>query len=317
MAEGGNAGNRAKQHRKLAHFVQVFRTQQIQLRPGIQQLGRGQRRRGFGNAEKLREDRAQLIALGRESPAHKTWPRIAQKTSTKASATAPACADGKAPRENPLRAAPARPHRQRLRVSAVTGTSPSSSKNPIRVGPQLIEAQASRSATGGLTGSRGSWPRKRAKQQRNVAHGARHGTDSAQNRERAHARRQMPAAGNAARRGLERTDAGKVRRHPHRSAAVAAQPARRKPRRNGCRLAAARSARRPLQIPGIPRCARAADSRSRTPSGTPGNWSCPESTLPPRAAAPPPPHLRAGTSPLCSRLPISHRYPASQSKTSP
>ena len=63
----------------------------------------------------------------------------------------------------------------------------------------------------------------------------------------------MPAPRNPSRRRLERTDARKVRRHAHRSAAVAAQPRRRHPRRNRRRLAAARSARRALQVPRIAR----------------------------------------------------------------
>ena len=54
-------------------------------------------------------------------------------------------------------------------------------------------------------------------------------------------------------RGLERTDAGEMRRHAHRAAAVAAQSRRGHARRDGRRLAAARSARRALQIPGIVR----------------------------------------------------------------
>ena len=93
----------------------------------------------------------------------------------------------------------------------------------------------------------------RAEQQRHIGHGARQGANCAEDRERPHARRQMPASRNPSRRRLQRADAREVRRHAHRSAAIAAQPSRRKPRSNRRRLAAARSARRALQVPGIAR----------------------------------------------------------------
>jgi hypothetical protein len=69
------------------------------------------------------------------------------------------------------------------------------------------------------------------------------------------------------------------------------RPAADSSRRDGRRLAPARSARRAVKVPGIVRAPMEQDSRSHRPSETRGSWSCPESTLLPRAAAPPRRHL--------------------------
>ena len=137
-----------------------------------------------------------------------------------------------------------------VRVSGVTGTRPSSSKKPMvcpRSSSRFGSAQRNRRAcwVGRVLSA------KSAKHQLHIGHGARHRANSTENREWAHARRQMTAPRNATRRRLERADAGKVRRHAHRAAAVAAQPRCRHAGCNRRRLAAARSARRALKIPRI------------------------------------------------------------------
>ena len=63
----------------------------------------------------------------------------------------------------------------------------------------------------------------------------------------------MPRPRNPPRRRLQPADSAKMRGHANRSPAIAPHSARRKPGRNRRRLAAARSARRPRQIPRIVR----------------------------------------------------------------
>ena len=135
---------------------------------------------------------------------------------------------------------------------------------------------------------------------------ARHWPDRAQNRERPHARRQMPPSRNPAWRWLQRADAREVRRHAHRPAAVATQSRGGHPRRNRRRLAPARSARRALEVPRIARAPMQqvrgliGHQELRAVGGAQNQRS--------RRAQPRHHHrILAGTSPLCSRLPISHR----------
>ena len=227
---------------------------------------------------------------------------------------APASSGETAPRENPPRECAHAALFTATRVSAVTGTRPSSSKTPIAF-VRNSSWLGSLSATGGLAGSSGSCPLERSKQQRNVANRARHRTDRTQNRKRPHARRQMPSPRNPSRRRLQRTDSRKVRRHSYRSATVAAQSRRGHPRRNRRRLAPARPARRALQIPGISRAPMKQSSRSHKPSETPGSWSCPESTLLQRAAAPPRPHPLSESRPCAAGCRSRTDSPQSQSMT--
>ena len=110
---------------------------------------------------------------------------------------------------------------------------------------------------------------------------------------------------------------GKVRRHPYRPAAVAAQSRCRHPRRNRRRLATARSTRRSVRGPRDYACVHAADSPSRRPSEIPGSSSCPESALPPHAAVPPPPHPRAESRPCAAGSRFRTDIPRSRLTTSP
>ena len=63
----------------------------------------------------------------------------------------------------------------------------------------------------------------------------------------------MSCRGNPSRCGFQRANPAKMRRHANRSAPIAPDSPRRASRSNRRRLAAARSARRPLQIPRIAR----------------------------------------------------------------
>src|SRR5271155_1851384 len=90
-------------------------------------------------------------------------------------------------------------------------------------------------------------------EQRDIADGACHGTDCAQNGKGPIACRQMTACRDTAWRRFERAYPGKVSRLAHRAAAIAAQSTRGKAGGNGGRFSAARSAGASLHIPRI-RC---------------------------------------------------------------
>ena len=63
VAKRRNAGHRAQQDRKRAHFLEHFRAQQVELRPCVEQFVGGERRRRIGDRQKLLEDGAQLVSL--------------------------------------------------------------------------------------------------------------------------------------------------------------------------------------------------------------------------------------------------------------
>src|SRR5271157_1400059 len=67
----------------------------------------------------------------------------------------------------------------------------------------------------------------RLEQQRNIIDGARHRSNSTQNRERTHASRQVAVSGDSSRRWLQRADASEVRGHANRASTVAAEAAAR------------------------------------------------------------------------------------------
>ena len=85
--------------------------------------------------------------------------------------------------------------------------------------------------------------------------GASHGADSPKERERPDARRKVPYAGDAAGRGLERTDACEVRGYTHGAPAVAAQAGRGHAGCEGRGFSPARSTGRSVEVPGIARSA--------------------------------------------------------------
>ena len=139
------------------------------------------------------------------------------------------------------------------RVSASTGTIPSSSKKPTRRpdaspnGRSRPKRQAERHRVPIRIADVGAGHH--LEQQLHVVDCSRHRADDAGEGERAAARREVPGGRHAARRGLEAADAAEVRRHANRSAAVAADAACRQARGDGRGLAAARSARRAIERP--------------------------------------------------------------------
>ena len=234
-----------------AHLLKRLCPQHIQLGPRIQKLGGRQRRRRLSNRKKLAEDGAQHMLpsanLGRikhGSALHKKLPpQLAQLLQ---------------------RARPERLHAetrltQRCRRCVHCGArlrshwnEPVVFKNSNGIRPQFVEARWAQRDRRACRVAR-ILPTQRAKHQRHVGNGARQWPNRPKNLKRPHARRQMAAARNAPRRRLERADAGEVRGHAHRAAAIAAQPRRRKPCGDASRLASARPARRALYVPRIQR----------------------------------------------------------------
>ncbi len=138
------------------------------------------------------------------------------------------------------------------RVSRVTGTRPSSSKNPIAFA-RSSSGLGSLSATGGLTGSSGSWPL-RARNSSATSPMVRAMGPMAPRIENG------PTHGGRCPRPGIRPGVGLSEQMPVKCAGTRTdpplslpKPRRGHPRRNGRRLAAARSARRALQVPWIAR----------------------------------------------------------------
>ncbi len=145
---------------------------------------------------------------------------------------------------------------------------------------------------------------------RKIVHRPRHRPNHPQQRKRAARLRKVSCRRNPSRRWLQSADPAKVRGHTNRPSAIAPHAASRKSRRNRGRLAPARSARRPRQVPGI------ISPPIKKVVGLPRHQHIPEyssrreSPRPPRATAqpaehPPPPHI-----PARNRDPASQRCPA-------